>query len=182
MSIDSPCPHCQTILRGHTSVSGKHAPAAGDLSMCATCGGLLQFDDSLQLAPLSEADAPEELLQLRRGFLRAKHDQANPSPRNAMTISEALAAEMDRGMSVIAATVDAECHVCHEMKELRAGTCFPCQDLVRTDLIDVWEVAKPVTNRWPYMYRGEKFADVSEEIAAKAQEFAERINGRKPTE
>lgn len=112
--------------------------------------------------------------QMRKGFLDAKHQQENPSPCDAMTVGEAFTREMDRGLCVLASTVPDICHICHAIKELRVGVCFDCQNLVRTNMIEAWELANP-ENRWPYMYRGEPFDGVSDEAAAQAQAMIELL-------
>lgn len=173
------CPRCHIELRSHTPLDGIAEPSPeGACTMCGHCGGLIEWDASMRMVPMSDADAPEQLLQLRKGFLAARHAQENPSPREAMTVTEAFACEMDRGLSVLANTVPAECHICHETKELRVGACFDCQQFVRTNLIEAWELANP-DNRWPYAYRGEPFDGISEEIAAEAKAMVERLT-RKP--
>lgn len=87
-----------------------------------------------------------------------------------MTLLEALGREMDRGMAIIASTQDASCHVCSAVKELRAGACFNCKELVATDMINVWVIAAP-ERRWPYSWRGEPFADITDSQAAQLQQL-----------
>lgn len=87
-----------------------------------------------------------------------------------MKLQEAMNKEFNRGMAIIGVTADAPCHVCAKAEELRAGTCFDCAeaDLVETDMIEVWEVAKP-ENRWPYAWHGEPFMGGTEQQAAQLQ-------------
>ena len=82
-----------------------------------------------------------------------------------MTFDEALERELNRGHTIIGNTVDAPCHVCGTVTDLRAGACFDCKEKCETDMIEVWEIANP-QNRWPYAWHSEPFADVSEEDAA----------------
>lgn len=48
------CPRCGTRLEAATVVEGKSAPGPEDISMCAQCGSILQFDANLFLREMKE--------------------------------------------------------------------------------------------------------------------------------
>lgn len=45
------CPSCSTPVDGATGVSGARLPESGDISICAYCFEVAQYDHLLQLAP-----------------------------------------------------------------------------------------------------------------------------------
>lgn len=48
------CPHCKEILDGFTDPSGKNVPKPGDISICAYCAEVLEFDSEMKLIPIRE--------------------------------------------------------------------------------------------------------------------------------
>ena len=60
------CPNsdCNTLLDGYTSVGHDDTPSSGDITVCAGCAWVLQFDDDLQLGVFQIEDfmqlGPEE--------------------------------------------------------------------------------------------------------------------------
>lgn len=65
---DQHCPDCNALL---DRASGMAAPKPGDLSVCAYCGAMLVFDQSLVQRALSEADfaaLPEDNQRVMREY------------------------------------------------------------------------------------------------------------------
>lgn len=54
------CPHCSATLSGHMAVSADARPKPGDVSICAYCAEINQYDDTGQLV----IPSPELLLEL----------------------------------------------------------------------------------------------------------------------
>ena len=57
------CPRCNTRLDGATPAHSDEQilPKAGDISMCLSCGVVLQFNEALELSPLK----PEAIAELQ---------------------------------------------------------------------------------------------------------------------
>lgn len=48
------CPHCKAILNGFTAVSEEDIkPSCGDVSVCDICHEILEFNESLNLIPVT---------------------------------------------------------------------------------------------------------------------------------
>ena len=73
------CPACGHVLDAATSTEGDHAPAPGDLSVCAYCATVLTFDDGLrvEVLPQEQLDAlrPEERAAVLRAVAVARRLQ-----------------------------------------------------------------------------------------------------------
>lgn len=55
MRIDNHCPFCKRLTDAQTCVSEMDAePKPNDLSLCAYCGELAQFDENLKLVSCSD--------------------------------------------------------------------------------------------------------------------------------
>lgn len=54
------CPHCKYVIDGFTSLEGKDAPGEGDISICAYCQTVLEFDGNGGLK-FATADALAEV-------------------------------------------------------------------------------------------------------------------------
>lgn len=70
---DSNCPECGNHLDAVTAVSEDASPKPGDLSICAYCGCMLQFDKDLLVEPISEEalkEAPKELWEAQEMILQ----------------------------------------------------------------------------------------------------------------
>ena len=52
------CKSCKKDLDAHSGIDTDRSPEPGDLSVCAYCGAISEFDEGLNLKPLSD----EELL------------------------------------------------------------------------------------------------------------------------
>lgn len=48
------CPCCEEMLDAVTSLDADGAPEPGDVSLCAYCGEILQFDEDMQLTKVTE--------------------------------------------------------------------------------------------------------------------------------
>lgn len=48
------CPTCNERLDGVTSLDANGMPDVGDISLCAYCGELLEFDEDMKLVLLTE--------------------------------------------------------------------------------------------------------------------------------
>jgi hypothetical protein len=63
---EATCPGCGGKIDGATSLRGKRAPKAGDLTVCFYCAALLQFHAAFGLVKLralpSDVDAATRLL------------------------------------------------------------------------------------------------------------------------
>ena len=53
-----PCPMCATELNRTTTTDDDYPPRPGDVTVCASCGAVLAFTDTMSLAP-----APEEAVR-----------------------------------------------------------------------------------------------------------------------
>jgi hypothetical protein len=58
----SNCPVCNTILDAATAVDGTPdvIPSVGDISLCASCTSVLEFDDNLALAVIDIKTLPQD--------------------------------------------------------------------------------------------------------------------------
>lgn len=48
------CPTCDEKLDAVTSIDADGMPERGDISLCAYCGEILEFDDNMQLIVITE--------------------------------------------------------------------------------------------------------------------------------
>lgn len=70
--IELICPYCNITLNKALALNGPEGPEEGDISICATCGEISTFNNSLQLEKLNEEkmkiffqDDPEVWSQLK---------------------------------------------------------------------------------------------------------------------
>lgn len=56
----SKCPGCRQTLNATGDPKGRGAPRPGDVSVCAGCGTILQFDSRLRLTAMT----PQQIEQL----------------------------------------------------------------------------------------------------------------------
>ena len=62
------CPHCKATLDGYTHMGeGQLAPSVGDVTVCNKCAELLEFDEDIQLIPItSEAIDHIDLREIQK--------------------------------------------------------------------------------------------------------------------
>lgn len=64
------CHHCGYKMDACTGIEPGTRPSAGDLTVCASCGAFFEFNDALELVPLSDEtflELPDDTrLQLTR--------------------------------------------------------------------------------------------------------------------
>ena len=63
-----PCPFCKTELNRTATTDDESPPRPGDVTVCANCDAVLEFTDTMTLAP-----APEEAIrQTEKQLAKAK--------------------------------------------------------------------------------------------------------------
>lgn len=58
----NPCPWCGYEIDSHTDAVGIASPSPGDVSVCLSCGGLLQFSKKLALQKLEGNELAQVML------------------------------------------------------------------------------------------------------------------------
>ena len=83
------CPSCRKLLDGFTAVDHDKKPKAGDVTICAYCNVVLQFNDDMSMK-LASPEVIEEcgLLEISRGQRQARELKAKLSL--AKRIKEAM--------------------------------------------------------------------------------------------
>lgn len=70
------CPVCKKLLNGFTSVDHQNSPKPGDVTVCTSCNGILQFNESmgLKLAPVEVIE--KYMLEISKAQQKAKEYRA----------------------------------------------------------------------------------------------------------
>lgn len=66
------CPHCNAMLDGWTATTDKATPTTDDLTICAYCAEVLQYDENMLLVEITGAVLDDMSSEVLTSITRAK--------------------------------------------------------------------------------------------------------------